>query len=74
MCDVGDGNPIHRTENAVVPGLLMFDGLLELYSVLSCEIKYILPVFEGKRLKFTGKLTDWKRGYGVMPTKKMQDM
>ena len=36
VCDVGDSNPIHRTENAVVPGLLMFERLLELYSVLSC--------------------------------------
>ena len=50
VCDVGDSNPIHRTENAVVPGLLMFEGLLELYTVLSCEIKYILPVFEDEKI------------------------
>ena len=55
VCDVGDSNPIHRTENAVVPGLLMVERLLELYSVLSCEIKYILPVFEGEKIEIYRK-------------------
>lgn len=55
VCGVGDSNPIHRTENAVVPGLLMFEQLLELYSVLSCEIKYILPVFEEEKIEIYRK-------------------
>lgn len=55
VCDVRDSNPIHRTENAVVPGLLIFEHLLKLYSVLSCEIKYILPVFEEEKIELYRK-------------------
>lgn len=49
--DVQDKNPIHRTENAVVPGFLMLEYLLEREAISSCDIKYILPVFEGEKIE-----------------------
>lgn len=50
--DVGDQNPIHRTKNSVVPGFLILENLLDDESItVSCDIKYILPVFEGEKIE-----------------------
>ena len=49
--EVGDENPIHSTKNAVVPGFLMLEHLLEKENIMSCDIKYIQPVFEGEKIE-----------------------